>query len=84
MVKNYLVQLGLLEKTPKGYVIEGVKGKAWPTYSAIQDDYRADPTFALTLQTMVNDSMTEMLVVEEPSGPVNSAPGEEYTVGGNG
>ena len=81
MVKDYLQQLGLLEKTSKGYWIPEVSGKYWPTLAAIQDHYKADKSFSCQLQDLVNSSMTEMFLVEpKPEGPSYSSPGTLLSV----
>jgi len=82
MVKSHLQSLGLMEKTAQGYVIAGVEG-VWPTQSAIQDSYRANHELTMKLQNLVNNAMTDMILVEEQQqGIANAATGEAFSIGG--
>jgi recombination protein RecA len=81
MVKDYLHSLGLLNKKNKGWVIEGID-QMWPTITQIQDAYRADQSFAVKLQTMVNDAVHEEVLVEEPQVDVNVQPGTAQPIAG--
>jgi recombination protein RecA len=74
MVEDYLRTLGMMTKHPKGYVIDGFT-EVWPTISKIQDTYRDDQSFALKLQTMVNDAVQEEVLVDEPTKDVEVQPG---------
>jgi len=82
-VKNYLQQLGLMTKSPKGYE---VLGNLFPKQSDIEDQYLFDEDFRLQLQGVVIDSLKEdMKLVDEAPEPAahfesSKAPGTEVPV----
>lgn len=62
MVKSHLQNLGILVKGTKGWEL---LGKTYPTLSVIEDTYRAEGSFALSLQGLVIQSMMKDAILVE-------------------
>ena len=79
MVKSHLQALNLLEKTGQGYKLKFADhaSQMFPTITSIQDRYYKDEEFRRRVQQVVLDNyVEEMVLVDEPEGPVQVEPGK--------
>jgi recombination protein RecA len=84
MVKGHLQALGILLKTPKGYMVQTKTetGMPYPTLSAMQDKYTKDESFKMFLQGLVIESYKDKLVLVEETdfSPKDVPPGTAVEV----